>query len=186
MNKWIRLLILASTCLISFQSSAETLREAIRHTVATNPTVQEAATGRLASDYALRGAKGAYFPNLDLTAVYGREQSNNTTTRAVTGAKDTLTRRESGLELRQLIFDGFATPSEVARNKAIVESNACVVAADSNDVALRVTEAYVNMLRHKALVEAADNNLQTHYRIAKMIGQRTQSGITRKIGHSTS
>lgn len=160
--------------------NAETLREAINHTVRTNPTVGQAKQQRLASGEALRGAYGGYLPSVDLHGAVGGENSNNTTTRARTGGNDGMVRRELGVQLRQMVFDGFATPSEVSRHKALVRADSWMVVADANDEALRATEAYINVLRQQNLVRVAQDNVTAHRRTLRMIEKRTASGITKK------
>jgi len=183
MNKrnYLAIFLASAAFIFSNFAYAESLKEAMQETLAINPTVQEAAKGRLATDQALRVAKGGYLPSVDITAAYGRERSNNTTTRLLTGGNLTLTRREAGVELRQLIFDGAATSSEVARNQARVNSSACFVAADANDTALRVAEAYVNVLRGRDALLAASDNLQAHRVTVKRIEERTRQGISSKV-----
>ena len=106
----------------------------------TNPDVRQEANQRLANDEAVKGARGGFFPKVDIGGGYGREWSKNATTRAlsvpvtpcviqVTHSTSatigyTLTRREANATLSQMLFDGFGVSSEVDRNKSRVESAA--------------------------------------------------------------
>ena len=84
----------------------------------------------------LRQARALYFPSIDLRAAAGPEYSNSVTTRnRVTrapgsDASTTLMRWESQLTLTQMLFDGFATQSEVDRQLERINSAAYRLAAE--------------------------------------------------------
>ncbi len=69
----------------------------------------------MAADYQLKAAKGGYLPRVDLLSGYGREGTDNITTRAAGNNNhwENLNRSESSVRLSQMVFDGFATSSEV-------------------------------------------------------------------------
>src|SRR5690606_42043342 len=56
---------------------------------------------RLSADKQLRAAKGGYLPSVDLLGGYGREGSDNTTTRGAGDHWKTMTRGESSLRDRK-------------------------------------------------------------------------------------
>lgn len=164
-----------------FTVHAESLAQAVQIAVDTNPSVQEAIKSKLATEQAVYRAYGAYFPSLDLEAGIGRERSKNQTTISQPGGDyETLTRRETGLSARQLVFDGFATPSEVARNKAQLEVTAEQILATSNNVALNVTKAYLDVIRNTKIVWLAKSNLLRHQKILKLVKKRSESGLSKR------
>jgi adhesin transport system outer membrane protein len=61
-----------------------------------------------------------------------------------------------------MLFDGFATQSEVDRQLGRVSSAAYRVAETSEFIALDAVEAHLNVLRNQALVELARENLEQH------------------------
>lgn len=79
---------------------------------------RQALNSRLAADYQLKAAKGGYLPRVDLLSGYGREGTDNVTTRAAGNNNHwgNLNRSESSVRLSQMVFDGFATSSEVGRH----------------------------------------------------------------------
>lgn len=168
------------SCMLGMAVQAITLPQAIQHAVRTNPDVLRALKECMASKEQWKGSYGNYFPSLDAHAGYGVERSDNASTRARGESHDTLARQELGLKARQMLFDGMATPNNVRRTRARADAFAWGVVAEANDVALRVAEAYLNVLRQQQLVELARENLQTHQRTAAMIERRSTSGISRE------
>ncbi len=168
-------MLLAMACA---QTQAMTLSQAIQSTVDTHPEIQASMNDRLSTDEDVKFAKGGYLPTVDALAGYGRENSDNPTTRGLTGHnQETLTYGTSELRLRQMLFDGFNTPNEVARTKAVVNSRAYFVQGTSESLALRTVEVYLDVLKRRELVALAKNNLQAHQRIGDQIGLRSQRGV---------
>jgi len=178
-NSLTKAFIFFSFCL-GLDIQAMTLSQAVQHAVQTNPNVLRALKECMASKEQWRGSYGNYFPSLDASAGYGVEKSDNATTRARDSKNETLVRSELGLQARQMLFDGLETANNVRRTRARADAFAWVVVAEANDVALRVAEAYLNVLRQQQLVQNARENLQTHQRTAEMITQRSASGVSRE------
>src|SRR5262245_10410070 len=117
---------------------AQSLSEAMQHAMDAHPEVQAGVNSRLSADKQLQAAKGGYLPSVDLLGGYGREGTDNTTTRATGDHWETLNRGESSLRLRQMVFDGFATKNEVGRQQATVNSRAYALLGTSERTALDV------------------------------------------------
>lgn len=155
----------------------QSLTEAVQQTLQTNPDVLIDASKRLSTDEALKGARGGYFPKVDLLLGAGSERSNNSSTG---GVDRTLARHEGSLTLTQMLFDGFGVSSEVNRNRARVTSAAHKLAGTSEQVALQAIEAYLEVLRQRELVELTRSNLDAHDRTQDQIKIRAESGVGRK------
>ncbi|MGY4531323.1 adhesin transport system outer membrane protein [Pseudomonas sp. TE3786] len=165
----------------SFSVSAQSLQEAMQQAVTEHPEVHAAVNRRLAADSGLRAAQGGYLPKVDVLAGYGREGTDDPSSRAEAGSNDwnTLSRGESTVRLSQMLFDGFATSSEVGRNKATVNSRAYALLNTSERTALTVAQVYLEMLTRQDLVHLAEANLQSHERIHDQIRLRTDRGVGR-------
>lgn len=170
-------------CALAWQAPAraESLTEAVQATIDDNPEVVLDAARRHTADAGIAVARGSYRPKIDLLLGLGREYSNNATTRAAAGY-DTLwlQRRERQITLSQMLFDGFGTPSEVARTEAIAESAAYRVAGSSDTIGLQAVEAYLEVLRLREIVAAAKENLAAHEKTYAQIKLRTQGGVSKK------
>ncbi len=165
--------------MISFSSHAESLTEVIQRTLETNPDVLITVNNRRAAAQELRQAEGGYWPSLELTGGYGRESSDNSSTRSSTGKDVTLTRQELGLTLSQMLFDGFSTHYRVEQQHSLVESAAYKVQESSESIALLTAEIYLEILRRQELVELAKDNVVIHQKTLEQIRTLVKGGAGR-------
>ena len=78
-----------------------------------------------------------------------------------------------------MVFDGFATSSEVGRQQATVNSRAYALLGSAERTALDVAQAYIDVLRREELVNLANENLLRHQRVHDQIRLRTERGVGR-------
>ncbi|MCP4992456.1 MAG: TolC family outer membrane protein [Gammaproteobacteria bacterium] len=153
------------------------LSTAVQKALNTNPGVIEQSDEFFARQQEVEQAKAGYKPSVDLTAGIGPEWSDNRSTRALGVDGRTLTRKEAGLMLDQMLFDGYATSSEVDRQNARVDSQKYRLQGTSENIALDAVEVYANILRHKSLLAFSATNLKTHDRIFDQVELRFRSGV---------
>jgi adhesin transport system outer membrane protein len=159
-------------------ANAMSLAEAIQATVDNHPELQSSINNRLSADEDAKAARGGYLPSVDLVGGYGRERSDNPTTRSQGNHhKETLNYTQSEIRLRQMLFDGSSTTNEVGRTRSIVSSRAFYVQGTAQDLALRAVEVYLEVLKRRELLDLAKNNLQAHLRVNDQIGLRSQRGV---------
>lgn len=151
-------------------TQAETLREAIQEMLTTHPEVKSSSFNTLGRKEEVRQAKSGYLPTLDFNAGYGVQEVQEP-------IDDTLNPQLLTLSLRQNVFAGMATVNEVNRQKARVRSAAYTLQGTSENTALRTAEVYLNVLRQEELLRLAEENLNTHLRIADQIKMRSDSGV---------
>jgi len=168
-------LITLSACL-----QAETLTEVIQRTLETNPDVLITINNRRAIDQELKQAQAGYWPSVELTGAYGRERSDNTSTRSRTGGEMTLTRKELGLTLSQMLFDGFSVKHRVAQQHLLVNSAAYRVKNTSENIALVTAELYLEIFRRQELLELTKNNVVVHQKMLEQIRILVEGGVGRK------
>lgn len=161
-------------------ASAEDLQNTVKEALANHPQVNAAINSRYASEKELRAAQGGYLPSLNLNAEAGRKNIDDATTRAA-GSANGLTQSPNAatLSLEQNVFNGFATSSEVARQKATVDSRAYGVMNTSESTAFEVIQAYLDVLQREEFVRLAEDNLANHERIYDQIKLRTDQGVGR-------
>lgn len=174
-----KVLLFLLLMLVSFQGKAATLREVIQHTLQTSPDVLMTTQNRRAVDQQLKQAQAGYWPQIDVTAGYGRENSDNSTTRSKTGGDLTLTRHELGLSLSQLLFDGFSVAHHVAQQRHLVESAAYQVKENSENIAILTAEVYLEILRRREIVELNKDNVVIHQKILDQIRSLVEGGVGR-------
>jgi len=149
----------------------ETLQEAVEKMITTNPEVQSSVFNTLGRKEEVKQARSGYYPTLDFSAGYGVQEIQEP-------VDESLDPRVYTLSLRQNLFRGFADVNEVDRQKARVRSQAYRVHGTSDQIALRTSEVYLNVLRQEELLRLAEENLETHLRIADQIKLRSDSGVS--------
>ena len=160
-------------------ASADTLEDSILSALNFNPEVGVVQSDRRAIDQELRQARALYMPSVDLRAAIGPEFTNSTGTRARDSrppggdASAFLTRMESQLTLTQMLFDGYATDSEVAKQLARTNSAAYRVSEAAEFIALDAIEAHLDVLRNQELVRQAEQNLAAHQTILGRLREDT-------------
>lgn len=161
---------------------AGTVEDSIRASLATNPEIGVVQADRDAIDQELRQARAQYLPSIDARGAAGPEYTNspatrNRSTRPENGdASTTLMRWESQLTLTQLLFDGFATQSEVERQTSRVDSAAYRVQETAEFIALDAVEVHLDMLRNQELEQLARENVAQHQRILAQVSQLERQG----------
>ncbi|WP_415903111.1 TolC family outer membrane protein [Neptuniibacter sp. QD29_5] len=165
--------LLGAVSTVAYSTSLESV---VAEGLSNSPEVQRAINARNAVYQEVRQAKAGYLPSVDLEAGIGYEWTNNTTTRA-NGDDVELTRGEGRLSLRQMIFDGFATSSEVKRQKARSISADKRVIESAETYALDAARAYIELNRRTVLLQQAKENLFNHVKIYDQIKRRSESGM---------
>ena len=175
MKKSIIAVLIGSSLVLPLQ--AQTLEEAVTQTLMTHPKVKEAYHLYQTRQYQQDEAVAGYYPTLDANAGIGYQYTNSPATRAAGATSEELTRKETGLSLRQLLFDGFKTSSNVHRTQAEADAQSYALLSNAENIALQVTEVYLDVLRQDEIVELSRRNLETHEQINSDIQRRTDSGI---------
>lgn len=167
---------------LSAPALAHTVQEAVAHALKTGPDVLISANTREAVEEELREAFAGYLPTVDLNAGWGRENSDNATTRGPRGTDGsrTLWRTEFGINARQMLFDGFAVKNNVEGKMARLRAASWRVNNDAQEVALDVITAFLEVNLRKNLVRHARANLNAHQRIFAQIQKRSEGGVGRK------
>lgn len=162
-------------------AQAQNLSSAMQQALDVHPQIQAGVNSRFSADYQLRAAKGAYLPRMDVLGGYGREGSDNNSTRTGNDHWEAMSRGESSLRLKQMVFDGFATSNEVDRQQATVNSQAYSLLGASERMALEVAQVFMEVLSRRDMVQLAEENLRNHQRIYGQIQLRTARGVGRQV-----
>jgi adhesin transport system outer membrane protein len=163
-------------------AAAKTLKEAAETAVATHPEVGQLRFSRRAIEQELRATRGGYLPQLDVRGAFGHEWTNNNATRTREGRRPgesgwiDMNRYEAGVSLRQLLFDGFGTDSEVSRQFHRVESSAHRTMDTAQAIALRAIEAYLEVQRTQRILEISMQNVRVHEEILRRVQARARGG----------
>ncbi|HEY5898573.1 MAG TPA: TolC family outer membrane protein [Burkholderiales bacterium] len=158
---------------------AETLGQAVESSMAWHPEVRAALANWRAVDATVAQARAGYFPSVDASVGQGRERADNPVTRPL-GTPPTLTRSEASIGASQLLFDTGATSSDVRRTRARTESAYAQLATTAESVAFRTAQAFYEVIRLRALIALAEQNLSVHERTLDQVTRRSQAGVGRR------
>jgi len=170
---------LALPLALAYQSASaielsSTVEDAVLHNPEFRSTLKELHSIR--AD--LSGAEGSWYPTIDITAGIGYEEVDNQT---IDNTGDGLTRKETAVRINQNLFEGFGTENEIKRQQFRMEAAAYQAEATANQIALDMTEAYLNMLAQQTLLGLAEENVATHEKILDQISQRFDAGIGNQV-----
>lgn len=157
--------------------NAQSLEQAVAYTFDTHPEIRAAYTQFKVNEKQVEQAQAGYLPTLDATAGYGYEYTDSPSTRSSGDDSEDLMRRELGLSIKQNLFSGFHTRSEVSRTRYSTSAEQWRLFAKAEDLALEVSKVYVALIEAEELIKLSEKNLASHQAIYEQIKQRTESGF---------
>ncbi len=151
--------------------SVDPLRDAAQKAIATNPEVAARFNAFRASADAVDAARGAWLPKVDLQADVGRTDDRITSR---SPESSSLTRTGVAIQLRQMLWDGLATRSDVGRlgHERVARYFDFIDA--SEQTALEAARAYYDVLRFRRLVSLAEDNYVQHRYVFNQLQSRVR------------
>ncbi|MFD2190937.1 TolC family outer membrane protein [Pistricoccus aurantiacus] len=150
------------------------LTAVVERAIASNPEVQAAWHAFQAAGHDTEIARGGYLPRVDVNAGVGLENRSDDDR----GSYDT---DYAELSLRQMIYDGFATRSQVEKLDRAELVRYYELLGTSENTALEAARAYLDVKRHRDLVKLGRDNYERHRRVYRQIDERTRSGAGRGV-----
>jgi adhesin transport system outer membrane protein len=176
--------VICSLCLSALPVKvlyAQSLEQAVALALDTHPDIGQAFARFKSKEEDVNRATAGYLPTVDITAGYGYEYTDTPGNRRIdSGFGDSETelgRGEFGVSLRQMLFDGMFTNSEVKRTKFEASAEQWALISTAEDLALSVSQAYLNFLKNQQLVTLSEKNVESHQKIYEQIKERTDSGL---------
>jgi outer membrane protein, adhesin transport system len=154
-----------------------TLPSAIERAVLQNPEVKMRFHALQGAEYDRAAGQGAWWPRVDLEAATGPKQ---TLTPALPATRN-YNSSHVQVQLRQTLFDGFATSSEVRRLGYTHQAAYYDFLGTSNQIALEAARAYLDVLRYRQLVDLAAANFTVHMEVYDRINQKVSAGVGRRV-----
>ncbi|HEY3300806.1 MAG TPA: TolC family outer membrane protein [Methylophilaceae bacterium] len=152
------------------------LKDVVERAVITNPEIENKFHAFKASQQEKNVAKGGYYPRADVTATF-REQEKPLPNVNNTDVPD----RQTQLVLKQMLFDGFATRSEVRRLDHAANSRYFELQSMMQNIALEVTRNYIDVLRYRQLESYAKDNYVAHRQLFDRISERVNAGVGKRV-----
>lgn len=154
------------------------LKEAAQTAVLKNPEVQARWHAFKEANEEIGVARGAFFPKVDLSAGSGRTRVHPSSSAS---APSDYRSHDRTIALRQMLFDGFATVSEVRRlGKAKLVRYFELLDASEN-TALEAGRAYLDVIRHRRQVYLAEENYIQHQAALEQLKRRADSGVGKRV-----
>lgn len=157
------------------------LQDAASKAVLKNPEVLAKWHAFGAAGYERAVSFGGYLPTLDLNAAIGRTHLNDPLVTSV----PRFTSDNVSLILRQMLFDGFATPNDVKRLDLARRVRYFELLDISESAALEAVRAYQDVLRYQTLLGYAQENYAQHKLAYDQISERTKQGVSRGVDLET-
>lgn len=175
-----RIALAVVSCLAAWSSPgfAFDLKTAAQEAISRNPEVVSKWHAYREASENIDVAKGGYFPKLDLAANVRREhlvEPGNPNRDVHYNTSGT------SLHLNQMLFDGFATKSEVERLSYAQRVRYFELLDASEATALEAMRAYNDVLRYRRLYQLAEENYVQHRAIHEQIARRVKAGVGRLV-----
>lgn len=171
----------ASLCAAS-GADARSLRDTVRTALVNHPAIKSSYKRRLSAAERVKVERGALFPTVNLRGETGWQYSNTPTTRgrATRGARHpyyaSLFRNQGEIVVNQLLFDGFLTYNLVAAARAQVAKAGHQVVDTRQSIALQAVAAHIDVVRNRAFVRIARQNVAAHRSILYGIRRQVRAG----------
>ena len=153
------------------------LKEAAQAAVLKNPEVQARWHAFREATEEVGVARGGFFPRVDLLAGAVREKTQQRDVNTDLSYRS----NETAVNLRQMIFDGFATYSEVKRLGKAKLVRYFELLDTSENVALEAGRAYMDVVRYRYHVFLAEENYIQHQAAYNQLRQRAESGVGKRV-----
>ncbi|WP_238528360.1 TolC family outer membrane protein [Pseudodesulfovibrio mercurii] len=153
-----------------------TLKDSVVAAVKQHPQIKALLNNKDAVAKAQLSALGRFFPSLDLTGEYGKQQYSNSTTRNNGTDKRWRTPSEFKATLTQPIFDGFDRWHDYKREGARLTSAEGRLVDNVETVGLDAVRAHVDVVRLRKLVSLAEDNIAAHQHLLDSISERVEGG----------
>lgn len=153
-----------------------TLEQSVAYAIDNNPKIMRQYSRFQAALRDSDVAAADYYPQVFASAGVGYEDIEYKTGNLIDHyTKD---REEGRITVSQLLFNGFKTSSEVARLSDEAESERLLLISEAEDLALSVTEAYIQLDQSEQMVLLAERNLQEHEKIALDVQKKVNKGVS--------
>lgn len=162
--------------LVSAIAQAQTVADTVQAALSRHPDFQLAQLEVNRHLVSQEQIESAFLPHVSLSAGIGREDSNNTSTRARIGGSEEMERRESALSIRQVLFDGFDTYWRQQGQEQRIEAARSELDNIAMQIALEAIEVHLDNLEAARKFDFSMENYQAHERIAEGIRVRVKSG----------
>ncbi len=175
--------LLIGTSFSVVHAAPVTLSEIASKAVLTNPEVVAKWHEFKASGFERDVTWGRNLPTLDV--LYGTAFEHRETPLYVPPGERKYNFQNTKATLKQNLFEGFATLNDTRRLEHATLVRFFEMLDASESAALDASTAYIDVWRHRKLVEFAEENYVTHRLAYTKVKERAQSGVGRQVDMET-
>jgi len=175
-----RLALLVGMALGVQHAQAQNLSDELNVLLAESPEINSLRNQALASDEGINEAFAGFLPTLDLSGDVGYEHTEEPTDNTGVGEDVDLTRRRVTATLRQRLFDGWGTQSNYDSAQLSSAVTDATLENTTQDLMFQGIRTYLEVLRARALIGLADQNVSVIQTQLNLESERVErgSGIT--------
>ena len=155
------------------------LKQLVEKVISSNPEVQARYHDYLGAGYEQDVVKGGFLPKADIVSTYRKQEDMDGGISRRNGTA--IPKFNNELVLRQMIFDGFATSSEVNRLGHAKRVRFYELQSAMQNTTLEFMRSYIDTLRYRQLSEYAKTNYVVHKQLYDRIKDRVDAGVARKV-----
>lgn len=175
--------LLVSSAVSGVCAAPVTLNEIASKTVLTNPEVSAKWHEFKASGFERDTTWGRNLPTLDV--LYGTAYQHRESPLYVPLGERKYNFQNSQVTLRQNLFEGFATVNDTKRLEHATMVRFYEMLDASESAALDAATAYIDVWRHRQLVDFAEESYVTHRLAYTKVKERAESGVGRQVDLET-
>jgi adhesin transport system outer membrane protein len=150
-------------------AQAETIKQAVQFALTSNPALKATQAEMQASAFELMELRREYLPKVEVVGEAGWQRVDDPAFLTPADNNRIEDRAQLGINASIVIFDGYRRANLVYANAARVDGNVFRLLDASETMALNAAEAYIDVVRHRALIQVAQRNVATHQRIARLV-----------------
>ena len=176
-NKTVLFIAIAMGVAMVHAQTPTTLKDAVERAILQNPEVKLRFHNLEAAEQERKAAEGGWFPRVDLEAATGAYNTLRPSLASTLGYSS----NRASIQLRQMLFDGFATSEDVRRLSYSQQAAYYELLSASNQTGLETVRAYLDVLRYRDLLVLAANNYTTHLEVNNRLGEKVRAGVGRRV-----
>ncbi len=157
--------------------SAQDLKTTIDEVLSSNPIILERLKNYNATKEDITVAKSGYYPKLDLSLGIGYEHTDRDTPARGNESFDFAVYQNT-LKFTQNIFKGYETTYQVEQQKNRTIAAAYSYVESVNDTSFKTVDAYLQVMKNKALLENAQANVDINQEIFQKVKKLFDAGLT--------
>ncbi len=170
--------LLLASVLISPPIQAVSLEESVAYAIDYSPEILAQYSRFQSVVRDSDAASGSYLPQANLYGAVGYEATRYNSDQYIDSDDRGQTRSELGLRVSQLLFDGFATSSNVDRLTYEAEAERLTLISRAENVSLDVVRIYLDLLKAQTLLELSERNVREHQEIYQDVFDKKQKGLS--------